>query len=151
MDQPLDKRGGGEKLRVPFPAGKIVEKLRTRNKHGNNGNRRILGASPPAAGTGLSACIFFACGKKGYRFYPLREPKPLRGFGFAEFGAKPQTPGSWEFMLRINSENQKPVRVFGSPSVAILSCKFFAKQKTYETIVAGILPACGFGFPLRGS
>jgi hypothetical protein len=26
--------------------------------------------------TGLSACIFFACGKKGYRFYPLREPKP---------------------------------------------------------------------------
>ncbi|MDR1635745.1 MAG: hypothetical protein LBR93_00250, partial [Treponema sp.] len=22
--------------------------------------------------TGLSACIFFACGKKGYRFYPLR-------------------------------------------------------------------------------
>jgi hypothetical protein len=33
------------------------------------------------AGTGLSACIFFACGKKGYRFYPLREPKPLCGFG----------------------------------------------------------------------
>jgi hypothetical protein len=24
------------------------------------------------AGTGLSACIFFASGKKGYRFYPLR-------------------------------------------------------------------------------
>jgi hypothetical protein len=23
--------------------------------------------------TGLSACIFFACGKKGYRFYPSRE------------------------------------------------------------------------------
>jgi hypothetical protein len=22
--------------------------------------------------TGLSACIFFAAGKKGYRFYPLR-------------------------------------------------------------------------------
>jgi hypothetical protein len=22
--------------------------------------------------TGLSACIFFACGKKGYRFNPLR-------------------------------------------------------------------------------
>jgi hypothetical protein len=35
--------------------------------------------------TGLSACIFFACGKKGYRFYPLREPKPQSGFGFAEF------------------------------------------------------------------
>jgi hypothetical protein len=32
--------------------------------------------------TGLSACIFFAAGKKGYRFYPLREPKPLHGFGF---------------------------------------------------------------------
>jgi hypothetical protein len=42
---------------------------------------------------------------KGYRSYPLREPKPLRGFGFTEFalranswaslgefGAKPQTP-----------------------------------------------------------
>jgi hypothetical protein len=25
--------------------------------------------------TGLSACIFFACGKKGYRFYPLRGRK----------------------------------------------------------------------------
>jgi hypothetical protein len=24
--------------------------------------------------TGLSACIFFARGKKGYRFYPLRGP-----------------------------------------------------------------------------
>jgi hypothetical protein len=32
-----------------------------------------MGASPPTAGTGLSACIFFACGKKGYRFNPLRE------------------------------------------------------------------------------
>jgi hypothetical protein len=30
--------------------------------------------------TGLSACIFFACGKKGYRFYPLRGQKiALRG------------------------------------------------------------------------
>jgi hypothetical protein len=37
--------------------------------------------------TGLSACIFFAYGKKGYRFYPLREPKPQSGFGFAEFHA----------------------------------------------------------------
>jgi hypothetical protein len=45
----------------------------------------ILGAFPPPAETGLSACIFFACGKKGYRFYPLRESKPLRGFDFAEF------------------------------------------------------------------
>jgi hypothetical protein len=55
--------------------------------------------------TGLSACIFFACGKKGYRCNPLREPKPRSGFGFAEFalranswaslgefGAPPQTP-----------------------------------------------------------
>jgi hypothetical protein len=31
-----------------------------------------LGASVPSGPTGLSACIFFACGKKGYRFYPLR-------------------------------------------------------------------------------
>jgi hypothetical protein len=33
---------------------------------------RNLGASPAPPGTGLYACIFFACGKKGYRFYPLR-------------------------------------------------------------------------------
>jgi hypothetical protein len=33
-------------------------------------------AHPRAAGarTGLSACIFFASGKKGYRFNPLRVP-----------------------------------------------------------------------------
>jgi hypothetical protein len=31
-----------------------------------------LGASPAPPGTGLSACIFFASGKKGYRFNPLR-------------------------------------------------------------------------------
>jgi hypothetical protein len=43
----------------------------------------VFRAHPRAcgAGTGLSACIFFAAGKKGYRFYPLREPKPFRGFG----------------------------------------------------------------------
>jgi hypothetical protein len=28
---------------------------------------------PPFGDTALSACIFFAFGKKGYRFYPLRE------------------------------------------------------------------------------
>jgi hypothetical protein len=33
--------------------------------------------------TGLSACIFCPVSQaKGYRFYPLREPKPLRGFGW---------------------------------------------------------------------
>jgi hypothetical protein len=32
-----------------------------------------MGASGHASGrTGLSACIFFATGKKGYRFNPLR-------------------------------------------------------------------------------
>jgi hypothetical protein len=31
-------------------------------------------AVPPQK-TGLSACIFFACGQKGYRFYPLRKKK----------------------------------------------------------------------------
>ncbi|MDR1351892.1 MAG: hypothetical protein LBK05_01315, partial [Treponema sp.] len=45
------------------------------------------------------------CGKKGYRFYPLRCSK--------------------------------------TASVPFLSCKFFASQKTYETITAG-LRACGF-------
>jgi hypothetical protein len=29
--------------------------------------------------TGLSACIFFACGKKGYRFYPLRGRPRTKG------------------------------------------------------------------------
>jgi hypothetical protein len=36
-----------------------------------------------SAAAGLSACIFFAYGKKGYRSYPLRESKPLRGFDFS--------------------------------------------------------------------
>jgi hypothetical protein len=35
-----------------------------------------LGAFFAPQKTGLSACIFFASGKKGYRFYPLRGPKP---------------------------------------------------------------------------
>jgi hypothetical protein len=45
----------------------------------------LFWAHPCTAGTrtGLSACIFFACGKKGYRFNPLREPKPLRGLVIA--------------------------------------------------------------------
>jgi hypothetical protein len=35
-----------------------------------------MGASPPAAGTGLSACIFCPANRsKGYRFYPLRIPR----------------------------------------------------------------------------
>jgi hypothetical protein len=42
-----------------------------------------LGASGHLRGrTGLSACIFFVCGKKGYRFNPLRGLKTgiLAGF-----------------------------------------------------------------------
>jgi hypothetical protein len=44
--------------------------------------------------TGLSACIFcLVYQAKGYRFYPLRGPKPLCGFGLAEFReAKLQDP-----------------------------------------------------------
>jgi hypothetical protein len=57
----------------------------------------ILGAFPPPAGTGLSACIFFARGKKGYRSYPLRESKPLRGFDFAEFHFVKLQASSLEF------------------------------------------------------
>jgi hypothetical protein len=34
--------------------------------------------------TGLSACIFFAIGKKGYRFYPLRGRKPA-AFAFQKW------------------------------------------------------------------
>jgi hypothetical protein len=34
---------------------------------------------------------------KGYRFYPLREPKPRSGFGFAEFALR---ANSWEACKR---------------------------------------------------
>jgi hypothetical protein len=38
---------------------------------------------PPFGGTALSACIFCPVNRaKGYRFYPLRESKPLKRFGF---------------------------------------------------------------------
>jgi hypothetical protein len=36
--------------------------------------RANLPIGQDSARTGLSACIFFACGKKGYRFNPLRVP-----------------------------------------------------------------------------
>jgi hypothetical protein len=52
-----------------------------------------LGAFPPSAGTGLSACIFFAEGKKGYRCNPLREPKPLGRFWFCGVLLR-KTPGT---------------------------------------------------------
>jgi hypothetical protein len=45
-------------------------KKKDRNKR--IGIFNILGASGPSGLTGLSACIFFACGKKGCRFNPLR-------------------------------------------------------------------------------
>jgi hypothetical protein len=68
-----------------------------------------MGAFPAyRPGTGLSACIFFACGKKGYRSYPLRGrtpaefalSKPLRGFDFAEFHfvkLREKVPLKWSF------------------------------------------------------
>jgi hypothetical protein len=45
----------------------------------NLGAFRACGAEP---GYPL---VSFARRSKGYRFYPLRESKPLRGFDFAEF------------------------------------------------------------------
>jgi hypothetical protein len=63
-------------------------------------NKGSLGRTPAFGGVGLSACIFFACGKKGYRCNPLRCSK--------------------------------------TASVPFLSCKFFASQKTYKTIAAGL-------------
>jgi hypothetical protein len=46
---------------------------------------KYLGASGHLRGrTGLSACIFFACGKKGYRSYPLRGRKPV-AFAFQKW------------------------------------------------------------------
>jgi hypothetical protein len=51
----------------------LKKKFTTKSKM----EEKISGASGAsnqwfARRTGLSACIFFACGKKGYRFYPLR-------------------------------------------------------------------------------
>jgi hypothetical protein len=47
-----------------------------------------MGASGHASGrTGLSACIFFAYGKKGYRFNPLRWPNGYRHLAFWQSGA----------------------------------------------------------------
>jgi hypothetical protein len=60
-----------------------------------------MGASGLTDLTGLSACIFFACGKKGYRCNPLRGPN-----------GEAIRPG--EFALCANSENQNAQR-FGSP------------------------------------
>jgi hypothetical protein len=51
-----------------------------------------LGAFFAPQKTGLSACIFFACGKKGYRFYPLRCSK-MASLPFL----------SYEFLFRKNS------------------------------------------------
>jgi hypothetical protein len=42
--------------------------------------------------TGLSACIFFACGKKGYRFYPLRG-RPGKRVVTGKYSVLPQSGG----------------------------------------------------------
>jgi hypothetical protein len=44
-----------------------------------------LGASPACGGGPGYPLVSFAWEAKGYRFYPLRESKPLCGFDFAEF------------------------------------------------------------------
>jgi hypothetical protein len=67
---------------------------------------------------------------------------PLCGFGFAEFA---RSANSWVLLVGVwsfapNSENQNAER-FGSASVPFLSCKFFAMQKTYETITTGVRDA----------
>jgi hypothetical protein len=87
--------------------------------------------------TGLSACIFFASGKKGYRFYPLREPKPLRGFGFAEFHCvKLQGLGS----LGQSPKLRKPKThgVFGSASMPACGVRLgsFAPQNSRKLSLA---------------
>jgi hypothetical protein len=53
----------------------------------NQGASCRAGAPLRPGRTGLSACIFFASGKKGYRFYPLRVPKSgiPAGFGHRSF------------------------------------------------------------------
>jgi hypothetical protein len=68
-----------------------------------------MGASPPAAGTGLSACIFFACGKKGYRFYPLRVLRRISGRGASvmrlsmdAWGAPTKPCTAWFCPLRVH-------------------------------------------------
>jgi hypothetical protein len=60
----------------------------------------LFWAHPCAYGarTGLSACIFFACGKKGYRFNPLRVS-----------GAE-----TWDKILRIHRGGYRVSRIFMS-------------------------------------
>jgi hypothetical protein len=56
-------------------------------------------AHPRAASarTGLSACIFFACGKKGYRSNPLRVPQ----WGILLLFILPQSRRSIAFISRL--------------------------------------------------
>jgi hypothetical protein len=68
---------------------------------------------------GYPLVSFLPAAKKGYRFYPLREPKPLRGFGFAEFALRANSWTPW-WSLGLCPKLRKPKRLafwFGLPAV----------------------------------
>jgi hypothetical protein len=73
--------------KLPAPFGYLKEAIQSSNPESG----RIRSRKPPVrrARTGLSACIFFASGKKGYRFYPLRvvlRRRPPRKSAFRLYG-----------------------------------------------------------------
>jgi hypothetical protein len=79
--------------------------------------------------TGLSACIFFAAGKKGYRFNPLREPKPLRGLVIA--GAALGDPQ--------DKRHKNPVKLHKEEKNRSLHGVFV----TYPVALKTFIPYCG--------
>jgi hypothetical protein len=76
----------------------------------------------------------------------LREPKPLRGFGFAEFALRANSWAAWGGVWgkAPNSENQNALR-FGSPCAGQLASPFglgsFASQNSRK-----LFSACSFDF-----
>jgi hypothetical protein len=63
--------------------------------------------------TGLYACIFFACGKKGYHSNPLRVPKSgvLPDFGIGNSGIHAAGPGT---LFQGHDKKLFRLRTFGS-------------------------------------
>jgi hypothetical protein len=91
---------------------------------------RIL---PLCGRTGLSACIFFACGKKVYRSYPLRGSKmasmPFLSFRFLQNKNRRIYPaglhaGRFDLSEFSQSENSRNCSIH-----AIFELSVFAKQK----------------------
>jgi hypothetical protein len=97
--------------------------------------------------TGLSACIFCPVNRpKGYRFYPLREPKPLCGFGFAEFHCV-KLPRLWGVWGKVpNSENQKPTGFLVRPPCRLRFWFLLLSRSYFASLTSERMPKkCGEG------